>query len=304
MKRAGDSVMEKRNCFKEFYFWSLLIAFVIVLFSVGGLMLNTIEQFKYTNSLKEGTATVKKVVIPDTGNTNYIYIKFWAYDVLIDDIKLETTNMYNVGDEITIYFDEENPFDASKIRFSKSNFGSIIGIIFPLFFIGVVGWVVIREVLSVRRYNYLIDNGMPVPAEVVDVVRRVSRGRNSGSRVYYNMICEGYVNGKRQRFIKKRLWSNPTHMVGSTVTVYVDANDTSKYVVGYNEKIKDIIKVPKANDDYERSYNQDYNYHNDHINYNNQVQDNSYNNAELSKQISTSTFANDFDDFMNELDNK
>lgn len=283
--------MKKKNCLKEVSFWSVFITFMCVLVFVGGIILKLVDQIIDSYELEESTATVKKVVISETGNSNYIYINFWAGNVLIDDIKKETTKTYKAGDEITVYYNIENPFDNERISLTRNNSGNIFGIILLSIPILVVGWAVIKSILGVRMHNYLIDNGTIIRAEVIDVVRRVSnRRRNSSSHrtyVYYNMICEGYVNGMNCRFVKSHIRTNPEHMIGSLVDVYIDINNPNKYVVNYDEKdeMMGMESFERANrkDDY--------------------VTQNEYN-TQLSSQISTSTFANDFDDFMNEMDNK
>lgn len=284
--------MKKKNCFKEASFWSGIIAFVCVLLFVGGIVFKLVDQVVDSYALEESTATVKKVVIPDTGNSNYIYIKFWAGNVLIDDIKKETTKSYTVGDEITVYYDAENPFDNDRISLSRNNSGNIFGIFFLSIPILVVGWAVIKSILEVRMHNYLADNGTIIRAEVIDTVRRVSRRRRNSSShrtyVYYNMICEGSVNGMNYRFVKSHLTTNPEHMIGAVVDVYVDINDPRKYVVDYdeNDQTTKMQTFNRINGE-ERYYDRPDAY-----------------TIQPSKQISTSTFANDFDDFMNELDNK
>lgn len=333
--------MNKRNPLKEITFWVYLSMFCLVLLFFVRMAGDAFASHKNSVQLNETTATVEKVIM--SGKDTYVYLKYKVEGVYYEDIRVKNVKNLKEGDTVTVYYNPENPFDASSVTFNKPYlFNNYIGAIIVLPIVVVTFIPIFKYIRVLMIHNYLAEHGEHIRASVISVRcnRKTVRNRNSmGRKRYkiYTLKCEGRYHGKLCTFIKNELYFKPMYEEGSAIDVYVDPQNPDRYYVDCGLNAADAIyssikgamyemnnkgttsvrqRMEKSNIRSYDSYN-DYNSNNfngssfnsnsNFNNYNNSSVNNSYGGedySQLSSKISTSTFANDFDDFMNDLEKK
>lgn len=154
-------------------------------------------------------------------------LQFWIY---ILGFIVTTIIMFVLAVDRVPQFNETNT--SRNIELSLSD----ILIIVLYCICGMLPWVImiIRQILDVKKNNYLFENGVCIKAKVVNVSRKLRNAQNDNihKRFFvYTIECDGEYNGQRLTFIKKNIRCNPSHLLDKLVDVYIAPDNPKKYYV-------------------------------------------------------------------------
>jgi uncharacterized membrane protein len=227
-----------------------LIKTIIAIFMVVGIIMAVVFtvilvrdiQFKQTAQQTTATITSIETYRDSDGDTSHeVYINYEVNGRQYSNIRLSTyiAGMHE-GQEITIYYDSDNP-----TRISLGGVGSTVAmaafLIIPIVFIliGVVPLIVIAK--KRWRKQRLITQGKRLPAIIVgtDPGTVTMNGRSSNV-----LVCE-YIDSNQHRhlFRSGNLWHDDTTLnaaIGKEINVYVDGDDFSKYIVDDSVLTKNV----------------------------------------------------------------
>lgn len=136
------------------------------------------------------------------------------------------SGMY-VGKEITVYYNPDEPGDA---RISSAALPVVfISVGGSMFVIGAV--FIITKIVSANRIKSLRAYGEALTGTITNITVNTSvrvNGRNP-----YKAECEvtDPYSGDRYLYSSKNIMEDISGLIGSSVTVYTDKNDRSKYYV-------------------------------------------------------------------------
>lgn len=137
-----------------------------------------------------------------------------------------TSSMYE-GKEIEVMYDPENP---GNVRVSNY-IAPIILIFMGLIFGGVGGGLFFANVAASGKRKKLLENGDRVTGTITNVIT-VTNVRINGRHPFKAEVevVDPYTSEK-YLYSSKQIMDDIYYMVGSTVDVYVDRDDKSKYYV-------------------------------------------------------------------------
>ncbi|MGN9019422.1 DUF3592 domain-containing protein [Lachnospiraceae bacterium HCP1S3_C3] len=191
--------------------------------------ISRIESYTTTRSSKHGRRT----------KTNYnVYVTYDFDGVTYENIPLGsyTSNMYE-GAVITILCDPDNPVDIDNkgMLYFPVILLSIMGVLFGA---GGIIPIVISGKKKSKKEN-LMRNGRAVYAIVNEVGENPAYAVNG--RHPYKIKCTYTDESTFQKyeFVSGNIWDNNVELdfpVGSSIRVYVDVNDYSKYYVDSDNK--------------------------------------------------------------------
>lgn len=299
--------MKKRNVLLEIGFWVRVILLCIFIYIISAKLVSVYDKYKAGMELDEVEATVDRFRVQD--GKNYVYLKYKVASVYYENIKVETKDKYDVGEKVTIYYDKMDPFDASAIVFQRP-MGELYAIILMCLPILIVLISCAKLLLDVRRHNQLVDNGIVIKAKLVSIARDadVDAADDDDDGCYtYAVRCIAHYHGEDLEFIRKGLVNNPINLKGKYVDVHMAPNDITRYYVAIEKRgALDTIKVIKSK--VANMINGTYISYNDYFaRYDSKEEDGEVDEDNDDTQLSTfstATFANDFDEYMNELDKK
>lgn len=303
--------MKKRNVLLEIGFWVRVILLCIFVYCIGSKIESVYEKYKVGMELDEVEATVDRFRVQD--GKNYVYLKYKVASVYYENIKVETKDKYDVGEKVTIYYDKMDPFDASAIVFQRP-MGELYAIILMCLPILIVLISCAKLLLDVRRHNQLVDNGIVIKAKLVSIARNADVKTDAADDdddddgcYTYAVRCIAHYHGEDLEFIRKGLVNNPINLKGKYVDVHMASNDNTRYYVDIEKRgALDAIKVIKSK--VTNMINGTYISYNDYFaRYDSKEEDGEVDEVNDDTQLSTfstATFANDFDEYMNELDKK
>lgn len=296
--------MKKRNVLLEIGFWVRVILLCIFIYIIGAKLVSVYDKYKAGMELDEVEATIERFRVQD--GKNYVYLKYKVASVYYENIKVETKDKYDVGEKVTIYYDKMDPFDASAIVFQRpmGELYAIILMCLPILIVLISG---AKLLLDVRRHNQLVDNGIVIKAKLVSIARDADVDAADDGCYTYAVRCIAHYHGEDLEFIRKRLVNNPINLKGKYVDVHMASNDNTRYYVDIeNRGAFDTFKVVKSK--VTNMINGTYISYNDYFaRYDSKEEEGEADEVNDDTQLSTfstATFANDFDEYMNELDKK
>ena len=212
----------------------LLIVFVLTLL-VG--LKNTYDYLKKVH-------VSDAVIVSVTDNTNNKYGKH-SYDVEFYDYKdnfcsshFNSNKNYQIDDHVTIYYN-----DSDKVYLHRGNpFILLISFISLILCIVLLFLTRERKVDIAKKNKKILKSKQMVEAKINNVIRN-----DKDNTKYYNIICSWVnpVDNREYTFNSEDLDFDPTitlnilHM--SSINVYLDKNNYSKYYVDVSEIKKNKI---------------------------------------------------------------
>ncbi len=159
------------------------------------------------------------------------------------ELNYYTSSMYE-GKEIEVMYNPDNPADAR----ADENIASIILVFMGLIFGSVGGGLFFANVFAGSKRKKLMANGDRVTGTITDIIT-VTNVRING-RHPYKAECEviDYLTGEKYLYSSKQVINDISYMVGSTVDVYVDRDDKSKYYVDLDSVAADEYTDTKVHD--------------------------------------------------------
>lgn len=222
----------------------IIFALVGILLLVFGAIF-TVNSIRFRQTAVEVTATITDI---DTyrdsdGDTHHnVYVSYYYDDSFYDFIPLNsyTSRMYE-GKKITILCSPDNPahIQSPADLYIVLSILGILGISFLA--IGTIPLIAMNKRQKVRKE--LMSSGLLLHA-VVNETRHNTTYRVNGKSPYV-IYCSYYDEYKdvTYHFKSDNLWTNPQSVfpAGSTINVYVDRNDYSRYAVDAQSALENRI---------------------------------------------------------------
>ncbi|MBQ7981299.1 MAG: DUF3592 domain-containing protein [Oscillospiraceae bacterium] len=179
-----------------------------------------------------------------TKTRHNVYIKYEVDGKTYNrELNYYTSSMYE-GKEIEVMYNPDNPADAR----AEDSFASIILVFMGLIFGGIGGGLFFTNVIAGGKRRKLMANGERVTGTITDIIT-VTNVRING-RHPYKAECEvvDYLTGEKYLYSSKQVINDISYMIGSTVDVYVDPSDKSKYYVDLDSVNADEYTDTKVHD--------------------------------------------------------
>lgn len=154
-----------------------------------------------------------------------------------------SSSMYE-GKEIEVMYNPDNPADAR----ADDGFAWVILAIMGLVFGVIGGGLFFTSVIAGGKRKKLMANGERVTGTITDVIT-VTNVRINGRHPYKAEVeVIDHLTGEKYLYSSKQVINDISYMIGSTVDVYVDTNDKSKYYVDLDSVTNDDYPVEKVHD--------------------------------------------------------
>ncbi len=146
------------------------------------------------------------------------------------------SDMY-VGQEIEIYYNPDKPSEIG----TGTDIGTIVcfSIGLPFLATGAV-FIIINIVLAGKKKN-LLKNGDVMSGTVMNVYENTSVRINGRHPYKADVQVVNPFDGETYLYSTKNISEDISHLMGQTVTVYVDKKNKRKYYVAIEEKLSQYI---------------------------------------------------------------
>lgn len=240
--RVSEQEIELKNAFKS----SKVNTIMGVIFLIDAIGMLTGGYFTYRNTehflsvAKSVTGIVismEKHTDSDSSSVSYSpvieFIPDSEQSVIFSSSSSSSDPDYLIGDEVAVLYDPADP-EKARINSEFEIWGlsvilTSIGAVFLLISAMIFGIPLMRK----RRHQRLIENGMAIDANVVDVRMNPHVTVTSGGSIRhpYRIIAEWQNprNGEFVEFRSENIWFNPESYVGKTVRVYVHPEKSKTY---------------------------------------------------------------------------
>lgn len=221
-----------KNTFIQFIFPSIFIAIGLLIIALA-IFLN-IQNSKFMENAIETTAEITQITTSrdsDGDTTHSVQVIFY-----IDGKEYEgnlgyySSDMYK-GKTVNIYYDPQNP---NNFKSASSNIASFIMIPFGGIFFAVGCFILYRGIKS-SSLKKLKESGRRIDAKIDDVSLNTNYSVNG--RHPYIIDCSYFneIEDKVYSFTSQNIWTNIQPIIDAknitTIPVYIDENDSSKYFV-------------------------------------------------------------------------
>lgn len=215
---------------------NLIFSIIFLIFGLILLGFSSIDVYRSRNIIKAraGTyATVESINL----RTNTTIVKYTIGEqTYLNELNVIDTSL-NVGDEIIIYYDYNNPYDVIiRAQAIYMILYVVLGSIFILIFIIIL----IITINKMHRDNKLKKYGNKIDANIDKII--INR---SVFRCPYKIECSYVVGKKTYRFVNNSVWFNIKDIVNEknikTVPVYIDGKNYKKYYID----LYDLEKLDK-----------------------------------------------------------
>lgn len=232
----------KKNNFLTIFFSIFAVSGLLLL--IGGLIW-LLSGASFLHNAEKVSATITDIeTYKDYDHRRHhdVYVDYICNGISYQDVLLNSysSSMY-VGKTITIYCDLNNP-ERIMLPLSLSLGGSILillGVIFGT--TGIIPLIIFSR--KKKRRSQLLSQGQVLYATVESV--SVNTLVSVNGRCPYVIYCTWRDEYKDviYRFKSEYLWVDPSPVfpVGTTIEVYVDRNDYSRYYVNANQTISEKI---------------------------------------------------------------
>ncbi len=221
-----------KNTFIQFIFPSIFI--IVGLFIVALAIFLNIQNSKFMENAIETTAEITKITTShdSDGDVSHSVQVIFYVDGKEYGGKLGyySSDMYE-GKTVKIYYEAQNP---NNFKSDSSNIASFIMIPFGGIFFAVGCFILYRGIKS-SSLKKLKEYGRRVDAKIDDVSLNTSYSVNS--RHPYIIDCSYFneIEDKVYSFTSQNIWTNIQPIIDAknitTIPVYIDENDSSKYFV-------------------------------------------------------------------------
>lgn len=221
-----------KNNLIQFILPTIFIA-VGLLIIILGIYLN-IENSKFMKTALQTEAEITNITThrdSDGDTTHSVDVVFYVNGKEYEgELGSYSSNMYE-GKAITVYYDPQNP---NNFRSDNSNIASFILIpIGGIFFI--VGSFTLYRYIKSTSLKKLKEYGRRIDAKIDDVSLNTNYSVNG--RHPYIIDCSYFneIEDKVYSFTSQNIWTNIQPIIDAknitTIPVYIDENDSSKYFV-------------------------------------------------------------------------
>lgn len=221
-----------KNTFIQFIFPTIFIA-VGLLIIILGIYLN-IENSKFMKTALQTEAEITNIAThrdSDGDTTHSVDVVFYVNGKEYEgELGAYSSNMYE-GKTITVYYDPQNP---NHFKSASSNIASFIMIPFGGIFFAVGCFILYRGIKS-SSLKKLKESGRRIDAKIDDVSLNTNYSVNG--RHPYIIDCSYFdeIEDKVYSFTSQNIWTNIQPIIDAknitTIPVYIDENDSSKYFV-------------------------------------------------------------------------
>ncbi len=195
------------------------------------------KEYYYSSHRTSSTRNKRKV-------RYYVDIEYF-----VDGQKYEQTlnqyssNMY-IGKEIEIYYDPDMPYNVKMGT-------DVISIVFlcigtPFAIIGAI--FIIVNIVSSGSKKKLMQKGEEVSGTITDVYENTNIRVNGRHPFKAEVKVINPFDGETYLYSSKNITENISHLIGQTVTVYVDKNNKRKYYVDIDSLLKQYASDNKIHD--------------------------------------------------------
>ncbi len=227
-----------------------------IVFFLVGILLIIVSVFTYVGN-KQFESNAEKIMATITDIDTYrtrsngktktrhnVYIEYEVDGKVYNrELNYYTSSMYE-GKEIEVMYNPNNPADVRAYE----NIAFIILAFMGLVFGAVGGGMFFANVAAGGKRKKLMENGEPVTGTITDIIT-VTNVRINGRHPFKAEVevIDPYTSEK-YLYSSKQVINDISYMVGSTVDVYVDPNDKSKYYVDLDSVNADSYTDVKVHD--------------------------------------------------------
>ena len=154
-----------------------------------------------------------------------------------------TSSMYE-GKKIEVMYDPENPGDVRVSNY----IAPIILVFMGLIFGGIGGGMFFANVAASGKRKKLLENGDRVTGTIINVITVTNVRINHRHPYKAEVEVSDPFTGERYLYSSKQVMDDIHYMVGSTVDVYVDRDDKSKYYVDLDSVAADDYPTDRVHD--------------------------------------------------------
>lgn len=157
-----------------------------------------------------------------------VYVKYTVDGKTYEKLLNYYTSSMSVGDEVEVFYRPEAP---GEIRGEGASIIFIVFAIIGLVFAAIGGSFVAVNVKNAKKRKKLLESGERVTGTIIDI-ETVTNVRINGRNPYKAVVeVVDYITGEKYLYSSEQVLKDLTYMVGSSVDVYVEQNDKSKYYV-------------------------------------------------------------------------
>lgn len=224
----------------------LLIGVIMVIASVC----TFVGAKRFEANAEKTTAVITEIDRYTTGSgddrtTHYdVYVEYRVDRQVYNGIlNTYTSSMYE-GKEIEVMYDPAKPTDVRV----KDYIAPIILAIMGLVFGGVGGGMFFANVAASGKRKRLLENGDRVTGTITNVITVMNVRINNRHPYKAEVEVNDPFTGEKYLYSSKQVLDDIYYMVGSTVDVYVDRDDKSKYYVDLDSVVTDDYPSEKVHD--------------------------------------------------------
>lgn len=224
----------------------LLVGVIVILVSV----FISISDAKFREGAESTMAVITDIEVDRyrrNGETHTDHDVYVEYEV--DGKTYETLlNYYDssmfVGQEIEVFYHPEAPGDVRAESFFAPVFLVLFGLVF-----GIIGGAfVVSNARKIAKHKQLLETGERVTGTItnIDVVTTIEI---NGCHPYKAVVeVDDYMTGEKYLYSSEQVMDDIYYLVGSSVDVYVDRNDKSKYYVDLDSAVNSDYPAEKVHD--------------------------------------------------------
>ena len=219
---------------------AIIFAIIGEAFVIAGIInyINT-KEFVSKAALVEAKVSRIESDIDDEGDTEYTaYVTYTYEETKYKNVMLSEYNssLYE-GKDLELYLDKENPTNV-RIK-SVIYLFAIVFIGFGILFLLMSALIIILRVRADRRRKRILKTGVRIYAQVKGSV--VDTSYTINSKHPYRLECVYYdeVSGQPVICTSDIIWESPDMYMDKYVSVYVDREDRSRYVVDLKNIVSD-----------------------------------------------------------------
>lgn len=225
------------------FIWTIFMIIGLIFCIIGAISL----VFIFNTDKKEVIGTITQIEYYrdyDGDESHRVMVKYEVDGKVYNTRLNEYSSSYSEGDEIKIYYDEDNPKKIS------GNLKWLVGAIFigigTIFFvIGIIGTT--YGINKSKKISRLKMTGTLVYGEYIETILNMSYSVNR--RHPYQIICKWInpMDNKTYLLKSENIWVNPEKIIQekgiTTFPIYMNPKNMKQYVIDTEMLTKDIVDL-------------------------------------------------------------
>lgn len=216
----------------------MMILFGLVFFLIGVCMIiGGIVSYASEKSFRANAETTTAVITDietyrtrsngKTRTRHDVYIEYEVDGQRYDRELNHYTAGMHVGQHVEVYYNPDDPGDArAEADFAYGILG-IMGLIF-----GLIGGSFLFTIISSKiKFKRLLENGERLTGTITDVITITNVRINGRHPFKAECTVEDVLTGEKYLYSSQQVTTDISFLIGSTVDVYVDPDDKSKYFI-------------------------------------------------------------------------